>query len=139
MANYGIQSLRISMGIIFIWFGVLKFFKGYSPAEDLAVTTIHILTFNLFTDQVIIYGLAFFETLIGLGLAFKMFLRETLLLLFIQMIGTITPVFLLPDQVFNIFPFSLTLEGQYIVKNLVLISAGIVIGATVRGGKIESN
>jgi hypothetical protein len=56
--------------------------------------------------------------------------------MFLQMIGTLTPIFLLPDQVFSRFPYGLTLEGQYIVKNLVVISSGIVIGATVRGGGI---
>jgi len=52
------------------------------------------------------------------------------------MIGTFTPVFLFPEEVFSTFPFALTLKGQYIIKNLVIMSAGIVIGATVRGGKL---
>ena len=59
--------------------------------------------------------------------------------MFVQMIGTLTPIFLLPDQVFTRFPYGLTLEGQYIIKNLVVISSGIVIGATVRGGGIISD
>jgi uncharacterized membrane protein YkgB len=52
------------------------------------------------------------------------------------MLGTITPLFLFPELCFNQFPFAPTLEGQYIIKNVVLISAGIVIGATVRGGQL---
>ena len=67
---------------------------------------------------------------------FWVFMRATLLLLFLQMMGTITPVFLYPGEVFTRFPYAPTLEGQYIIKNLVLISAGIVIGATVRGGAV---
>jgi hypothetical protein len=67
---------------------------------------------------------------------FRIRLRETLLLMFLQMLGTMTPIILLPEEVFTMFPYGLTLEGQYIFKNLVVISAGIVIGATVRGGTI---
>jgi len=138
MAANGILMLRISIGLIFFWFGILKFFSGLSPAEDLAVKTIQILSFNLFSDSIILYGLATWETLIGIGLLFNLFLRETLLLLYLQIIGTFAPLFLFPSEVFNIFPYSLTLEGQYIIKNIIIASAGIVIGSTVRGGKIQT-
>ena len=63
-------------------------------------------------------------------------MRGTLLLLALQMLGTLTPMLLFPNETWQLFPISPTLEGQYIIKNLVLISAGIVIGATVRGGKL---
>ena len=76
------------------------------------------------------------ETVIGLGLITGVFMRVTLLLLALQMIGTVMPIFLFPDRVFQIVPFVPTLEGQYIIKNMVLISAGLVIGATVRGGRL---
>jgi hypothetical protein len=62
----------------------------------------------------------------------------TLLLLYLQMIGTLLPLFFFPSETFTVIPFAPTLEGQYIIKNLVLISAGIAIGATVRGGRIVS-
>lgn len=136
MAKNAILFTRLSIGIIFFWFGVLKFFQGMSPAELLAIETINKLTLGFIPNSFIIYGLATWETLIGIGLLFNVYLRETLLLLFLQMVGTLTPIILFPEKVFNIFPYSLTLEGQYIFKNLVIISAGIVIGATVRGGKI---
>ncbi len=139
MAKKGIFLLRISIGIIFLWFGVLKFFPGLSPAEGLAIDTIRLLTFGLVADQVIIYGLATWETLIGLGLVMNKFMRETLLLLYLQMIGTLSPILLFPGEVFTQFPYALTLEGQYIFKNLVVISAGIVLGATVRGGRIVAD
>lgn len=132
MKNNGLTLLRLSIGIIFFWFGFLKYFDGLSPAEDLAVNTISTITFGIFSEKIILYGLATWEVLIGIGLIFKLFLRETLLLLYLQMIGTFLPVFLFPDEVFNVFPFSLTLEGQYIVKNLVVMSSGIVLGSTVR-------
>ena len=136
MAKHSLAPLTVSIGIIFFWFGVLKFFDGLSPAQDLAIKTIDIVTFGLLTPSIIILGLAIWETAIGIGLIFSLFMRETLLLLYLQMIGTFLPVLFFPSEVFNIFPYSLTLEGQYIIKNLVLLSAGIVLGATVRGGKI---
>lgn len=136
MAKHSLSLLRVSIGIIFFWFGVLKFFDGLSPAQDLAIKTIDIVTFGLLTPSIIILGLAIWETAIGIGLIFSLFMRETLLLLYLQMIGTFLPVLFFPSEFFNIFPYSLTLEGQYIIKNLVLLSAGIVLGATVRGGKI---
>lgn len=137
MATHGFFLLRLSVGIVFFWFGFLKFFDGLSPAQELAIRTIRTITFGWFSDQVIIYGLATWEVLIGIGLLTRIFLRETLLLLYLQMIGTFLPVFLFPTEVFHLFPYSLTLEGQYIVKNLVLLSAGIVLGATVRGGRLD--
>jgi uncharacterized membrane protein YkgB len=80
--------------------------------------------------------LAAWECLIGLGLLVGRGLRGILLLLYVQMLGTLTPIILFPDEVFVRIPYAPTLEGQYIIKNLVLISAGIVVGATVRGGRI---
>lgn len=134
MSKNGITWLRISIGIIFLWFGILKFFPGMSPAEDLAVNTISKITFGVIGDQIILYGLASLETLIGAGLIFNLFMRITLLLLFMQMAGTFLPILLFPKEVFTVFPFALTLEGQYIIKNLIIVSAGIVIGATVKRG-----
>jgi uncharacterized membrane protein YkgB len=132
MGKYGTVWLRVSIGIIFLWFGVLKFFPGLSPAEGLAADTIQVVTFGLFSDKVILYGLALLETLIGVGLLINRFLRTTLFLLFIQMAGTFLPVLFFPAEIFTRFPYALTLEGQYIVKNLIIIGAGIVIGASVR-------
>lgn len=134
MARYGLLLLRLSLGAVFFWFGFLKFFPGLSPAQDLATRTIEALTFGLVPPSVSIYILAIWECLIGLGLLLGRFMRATLLLLFMQMLGTITPIFLFPHEVFLRIPYAPTLEGQYIIKNMVLISAGLVLGATVRGG-----
>jgi uncharacterized membrane protein YkgB len=137
MARYGLMLLRISLGIVFLWFGVLKFFPNLSPAQDLATRTISFLTFNIVTPDISLPLLAAWESLIGIGLLIGGDgLRITLLLLYVQMIGTMTPIFLFPHEVFKVIPYAPTLEGQYIIKNLVLISAGIVVGATVRGGHI---
>lgn len=137
MATWGILFLRISVGVVFLWFGVLKFFPGLSPAEGLASETILAMTGGLVEPRVSLPILATWESLIGLGLIFGKFLRATLLLLFLQMPGTVMPMFIFPELTWNVIPYSLTLEGQYIVKNLVLISAGIVIGGTVRGGGLN--
>ena len=136
MARHGVTLLRISLGVIFFWFGFLKFFPGLSPATELATRTIDVLTFGKVPETVAINVLAAWETLIGLGLIFGVAMRATLLLLFVQMLGTITPIFFFPELVFTRVPHAPTLEGQYIIKNLVLVSAGIVIGATVRGGAL---
>ncbi|MBS12807.1 MAG: hypothetical protein CME19_14525 [Gemmatimonadetes bacterium] len=135
----GVPFLRISLGVIFFWFGMLKFFPGFSPAETLATDTIRVMSFGLVEPHISIIILAAWETLIGIGLITGRALRATLLLLFLQMPGTITPMFFFPDLCFQTIPFVLTIEGQYIVKNLVLVAAGIVIGATVRGGRLTAN
>jgi uncharacterized membrane protein YkgB len=139
MARYGVVLLRISLGVVFFWFGALKFFPGLSPAQDLAARTINVLTFGLVPSSLSVPVLAAWETAIGLGLITGRFMRATLLLLFIQMLGTITPLFLFPSEAFIRAPYAPTLEGQYIIKNIVLVSAAIVIGATVRGGAVVAD
>ena len=127
MDRNGLFLLRISMGIVFVWFGVLKFFPGISAAQDLAIRTIELLTFGLVSEVLIINGLALWEVLIGVGLISGKFMKATLLLLFLQMIGTFSPIFLFPSEVFNHIPYAPTLEGQYIIKNIIIISAAIVL------------
>ncbi|MBI2533944.1 MAG: DoxX family membrane protein [Deltaproteobacteria bacterium] len=137
MARHGILMLRVSVGVIFLWFGVLKFFPGMSPAQDLAAKTIGILTFGLVPTKFALMTLATWECAVGLGLMFGVFLRATLLLLWLQMIGTAAPLLFFPNESFTYIPYAPTLEGQYIIKNLVLASAGLVVGATVRGGRLS--
>jgi uncharacterized membrane protein YkgB len=139
MADHGITLLRISVGIVFLWFGVLKYFPGMSPATDLAVRTIRVLTGGALSDNTALYILATWECLIGIGLIVGKLLRVVLLLLWLQMAGTLMPLFFFTDEVFKVIPIAPTLEGQYIIKNIVIISAAIVIGATVRGGKVVAD
>lgn len=134
MARNGIVLLRISLGVVFFWFGALKFFPGLSPAQDLAARTIDMMTFGLMPPSISLPLLAGWECLIGLGFITGKFMRVTLLLLVMQMAGTLTPLFFFPTETFTQVPIAPTLEGQYIIKNMVLIAAGLVIGATVRGG-----
>ena len=127
MQRYGPTLLRLSLGAVFVWFGALKFFDGLSPAEPLVRRTVY-----WFDPDTFIPILGAWEVLIGVGLLYRPFIRGAIFLLFLQMPGTMLPLVLLPEVCFTAFPFGLTLEGQYIIKNLVLISAALVIGGTVR-------
>ena len=131
MARHGLTVMRVGLGVVFLWFGALKLFPGLSPAEELVRNTTYFIDPDIFLPV-----LAVWEMAIGLGLIFGKFMRITLLLLFLQMPGTALPLVILPDAVWTDFPHALTLEGQYIVKNLVLIGAGLVLGGTVRGGRV---
>ncbi|MDQ3639253.1 MAG: DoxX family protein [Actinomycetota bacterium] len=139
MARYGVVTLRVALGVVFFWFGALKFFPNLSPAQTLAVDTIDVLTFGLLPGGVSLVLLATLECAIGLGLISGRFMRPTLLLLAFQMVGAASPLLLFPGEVFTAFPYAPTLEGQYIIKNIVLVSAGLVIGATVRGGGLTAH
>jgi uncharacterized membrane protein YkgB len=132
MAEYGMTIMRIGLGIVFFWFGALKLVPGLSPAEELVRNTTYFVDPDWFIPV-----LALWEMAIGLGLIVGKFMRLTLLLLFLQMPGTALPLVVLPQAVWTQFPYGLTLEGQYIIKNLVLIGAGLVLGGTVRGGRVE--
>lgn len=135
-ARHGITLLRLALGVIFFWFGALNYFPGASSAEDLATRTISVLSFGHLAPQMSLPLLATWECLIGLGLLTGRLLRITLLLLFAQMAGTFLPLAFFPHETFRHFPLVPTLEGQYIIKNLVLVASGLVIGATVRGGSL---
>jgi uncharacterized membrane protein YkgB len=139
MARHGVTLLRISLGIVYLWFGGLKFLPHHSPAEELAARTIDALSFGNMPAFISMPVLAAWECLIGLGLLSGLMKRAVLLLLFVHMAGTLTPFYFFPAEVFRSFPNVPTLEGQYILKNLVLISAAVVIGATVRGGQLVAD
>ncbi len=127
MSRWGITLLRYSIGIIFIWFGILKPL-GLSPAQELVENTVY--WFENPADFVPILG--WWEVIIGVTMCIKPLIRFSIFLLFIQMPGTFLPLVLLPNACFTNFPFGLTTEGQYIIKNLIIISAAIVVGSTVR-------
>lgn len=126
MAAHGTLFLRVSVGIVFIWFGLLKPLWA-SPASDLVARTVYWVDPRWFVPF-----LGWWEVVIGIGLIVRPLNRLAILLLFLQMPGTFLPLILLPDVCFTHVPWAPTLEGQYIIKNLVLISAAIVVGGTVR-------
>lgn len=125
MNLYGRRLLRYALALIFIWFGALKPLET-GPANDLVRRTIYWLPPDVFLPI-----LGWWEVAIGVCLLFRPLLRLGLLLLFLQMPGTFLPFVIAPELCFEDFPFVLTLEGQYIVKNLVLLGAALVIGGTI--------
>ena len=123
MNRWGIPILRFALGIVFLWFGSLKIFN-VSPVAGLIAGTYSFLPLQTFMAV-----LGVWEVIIGIGLIFKLSLRITLAFLWIQMAGTLFSLILNPSIFFqggNLL--LLTTEGEFVVKNLVLIAAGIVIG-----------
>ena len=126
LARYSVTVLRVSLGLTFLGFGVLKFFPGMSPAEPLATQTLHILTLGLVPDRVALIGVASLESAIGILLLTGRLLRFALALLTLEMIGILSPLVLLRAQMFRglVEP---TLEGQYVLKDIVVAAAGLVV------------
>jgi uncharacterized membrane protein YkgB len=127
MDRIGLTFLRFAIGVVFIRFGTLKTIGELSPAYDLVAATVYWLT-----PEIIVPLLGLWEVAIGLAFLFTPLTRIAIFLLFLQLPGTFLPLVLLPEVCFTIFPFGLTLEGQYIVKNLVIIGSALVIGASIQ-------
>ncbi|GAA2993559.1 DoxX family protein [Streptomyces fulvorobeus] len=121
--------LRMCVGTVFLWFGVLKFFPEASPAEGVAVRTATKLTLGLLPPDVVLRTLAAFETAIGLGLVTGVLLRIALVGFFAHMAGVFSALVLLPGEMWQEGAPVPTLEGQYIIKNVVLIAACLVVAA----------
>ena len=132
----GIFVLRISVGIIFLWFGFLKYFHNVSDAEDIASKTISWLTLGFIKSDISMPLLATLECIIGIGILTKKYMKWVIPLLYFQMAGTLLPLLIFRNETWKVFPLVPTLEGQYIIKNAVLISAGIVLGVISKGGKL---
>jgi len=134
MARMGEPALRVSLAIIFIWFGILKP-MGLSPAAGLVEATVGWMPF--FTPSQWVSVIGWWEVLIGVTFLFRSTLRLAIALMFLQMGGTFLPLVLLPEVTFQAgnYPFVPTMEGQYIIKNLLIISAALVVGGTVRNAE----
>ncbi|MBS3914578.1 MAG: DoxX family membrane protein [Bacteroidetes bacterium] len=114
--------LRISLGIVYLWFGYLKFFPHLSPAENLAQDTIDALFFKLIPREISIVILAIMESIIGIFLILGRYIRFSVYLALFHLACTFTPLFLYPNLCFQ-KAFVFTILGQYIVKNIVLVAA----------------
>lgn len=136
MRRHGARVLRIALGLVFIWFGALKLVAGLSPAEGIVIATAEALARMAWFPPPALFLkiLGVWEIVIGLGFLIRPMLRPAIALLALQMPGTLLPLVLLPELVYTSFPFGLTLTGQYIVKNMVLVAAALVVGGTVRDG-----
>ena len=126
MDRWSVPVLRVAVAVVFVWFGALKVFD-VSPAADLVSRTVY-----FFPPETFVPILGVWEVVIGICLLYRPLIRVGIFLLFLQLPGTFLPVILLPEVVFQTFPYALTVEGQYIAKNLVIIGAALVIGGTVR-------
>src|SRR5713226_3530690 len=126
MTAYGTRLLRVALAVTFIWFGALKV-AGRSPVADLVAQTVYWLPPAFFVRL-----LGWWELVIGVVLLWAVALRLVLLLFWLQMAGTFLVLVLRPELAFQSGnPLLLTVTGEFVIKNLVLIAAGLVIGSTV--------
>ena len=133
MQRWSLTMVRIAIGIVFVWFGALKII-GISPAAELVEKTVY-----FFPPEVFVPVLGVWEVLIGLFFLYRPLLRLGILLLFLQLPGTFLPIILLPEVVFTTVPYGLTVEGQYIVKNLVIIGGALVLGGSLTRDRTDTD
>jgi putative oxidoreductase len=127
LARWAIPLLRVSLGAVFLWFGSLKIAR-VSPVADLVARTVYWVDPSWFVPV-----LGAVEVAIGAGLLTGRVLRTVLALFWLQMLGTFLVLVIQPEVAFQRGnPLLLTVEGEFVVKNLVLLSAGMVVGSTVR-------
>lgn len=136
---HSITLLRLSLGVIFLAFGALKFFPDISPAQNLVETTTNILTFGLVPGPVALVAIATLECVIGLCLLTGRALRGAIYLLAIQLIGILSPLVLLAPRMFSGPHHAPTLEGQYVLKDIILLAATLLLATTLRGAKLTTN
>ena len=137
LVNYSALFLRLSVGAVFFGFGLLKFFPGVSPAEDLVMATTDKMTFGLVPGSVALVGVALLECFIGICLLAGRWMRVAIWLLVAQFAGILAPLVLLPGRLFSGPHSAPTLEGQYVLKDVILVAAGMVIAALAfRGGRM---
>lgn len=120
---------RLAIFIVYFWFGFLKF-VGASPAAPLVLAlfnhTIHFMPFGTF------YMLfALYEMLIGILFLIPGAERPAILLLGLHLITTVMPLVILPGITWQFFLIP-TLEGQYIIKNVLIAALAVVIGARIK-------
>ena len=124
--RWGIPVLRSGLAITFVWFGALKVLD-VSPVSEMVASTVYFLDSDWFVP-----ALGWVEILVGLGLFFRVWLRLVLAVLFAQMIGTFLVFFMLPDIAFQGGnPLLLTTEGEFVVKNTVILGAAMVVGTRI--------
>lgn len=135
-ATYGVAALRISLGLVIAGFGSLKFFPGASPAEGLVLRTTEVLTFGLVEGRPAVLGTAAIELALGVVLLTGRFLGPGLVLMAGWLVGILSPVVLFPGEM---FPDGLpTLAAQYVLKDVVLAAAWLVVAAHALGARMEA-
>lgn len=133
LATHSITALRVSLGLVFLGFGALKFVAGASPAEALVMRTVDTLSLGLVTGTSAVVITAVLETFIGLTLLTGIGLRAGLVVLAGSLVGILSPVVLFFGDLFpGLAP---TLEAQYVLKDIVLAAAGAVVAARALGAR----
>lgn len=135
LAKHSIDLLRISLGVVFLGFGALKFFPGASPAEALVARTIDTLSLGVVSGRGAVLLTAVAECFIGITLVSGKFLRVGLLVLGASLIGIMSPLVLFFG---DMFPGTPTLEAQYVFKDIVLATGGLVVAARALGARLVS-
>jgi uncharacterized membrane protein YphA (DoxX/SURF4 family) len=134
LRRWASPALRVSLAVVFIWFGALKI-VGSSPVVELVASTVYWVDPDWFVP-----ALGVIEVLVGVGLALGRALRLVLLVLVFQMAGTFLVFVILPNVAFySGNPFNLTVEGEFILKNLVLLAAAMSVGASLESCGIKVN
>jgi putative oxidoreductase len=133
LATHSIDLLRVSLGIVFLAFGVLKFFPGLSPAEGLVVRTIDLLSLGIVPAPAALVLVALLETFIGLAFVTGRWVIAGLVALGVASIGFFAPLVLFAGELFGSGP---TIEAQYIVKDAVLVTAALVVAAKALGARM---
>jgi uncharacterized membrane protein YphA (DoxX/SURF4 family) len=118
-----LKYLALSFGLIYVWFGILKFFPNLSPAEDLASQTVEVITFHLIPSNVGFFLLALLEVVIGVGLIIGYKRTVFVKIAIAHMLFTFVPLFVFPEFSFTRVPYGFTIVGQYIMKNVVFLVA----------------
>jgi uncharacterized membrane protein YkgB len=136
LARHSVDILRISLGLVFLGFAVLKYFPGVSPAEDLAVRTVETLSLGILSGYGALVATAIVETFIGLTLITGKLLRVGLLVLGGAMVGILSPLVLFFG---DLFPGAPTLEAQYVLKDVVLVAAALVVTARALGARLVTD
>jgi uncharacterized membrane protein YkgB len=130
--RHGVTALRVALALVFLWFGALKVIDR-SPVEEIVKETVFFLP-----GEPVFFLLGVVEIVIGVGLLIPIAPRITLLLFLLQMAGTFLTLVVLPDRAFQGGnPLLLGVLGEFVVKNLVLITAGLVLGASIRRGRVS--
>lgn len=133
LREHSILLLRLSLGFVFFAFGVLKYFPGVSPAEEISKATMDKLTFGLVPGGVSIVFVATLECAIGVLLISGRWMRPMIYLLVAQLVGILAPLALFPSRLFSGPHGAPTLEGQYVLKDVILVAAGFVVASTLPG------
>jgi putative oxidoreductase len=136
LARRSVGVLRVAVGAVFLGFGVLKFFPDVSPAQSLLIATTDRLSFDVVPGHAALIGIAALECFIGACMLANRWMRLAIWLLALDFVGILSPLVVLPGRLFSGPYDAPTLEGQYVLKDIVLVAAGMVIAAAAfRGGQ----